>query len=127
MLEMETTPFHCDWEKTMASVMETEKLSEIIYFKEDVLEAKRLIVANYLASKYAVDLKQDRRYDFREDHPFEVAGIGRVSSTDYHADAKGTGILRMLAGAGMTDAEFLMWGAQRQVLQHLERSKRVAR
>ena len=115
------------------------KLSEIIYFKEDVLEAKRLIVANYLASKYAVDLKQDRRYDFREDHPFEVAGIGRVSSTDYHADAKGTGILRMLAGAGMTDAEFLMWGhndksfstwnevkeLQDEKLEVLERSWRI--
>ncbi len=86
------------------------KLSEMIYFKEDVLEAKRLIVANYLASKYAVDLKQDKRYDFAFTHPLEVAGIGRVSEQDFHNDAKGTGELRIIAGSGLGNNEFLMWG-----------------
>ncbi len=115
------------------------KLSEMIYFKEDVEEAKRLIVANYLASKYNVDLKQDIRYDFSTIHPFEVAGVGRISATDYHADAKGTGIIRMIAGSDMGDFEFLLWGhndksltswneikdVQDEKLEVLERSWRV--
>ena len=115
------------------------KLSEMIYFKEDVEEAKRLIVANYLASKYNVDLKQDIRYDFSTIHPFEVAGVGRISATDYHADAKGTGIIRMVAGSDMGDSEFLLWGhndksltswneikdVQDEKLEILERSWRV--
>ncbi len=86
------------------------KLSEMIYFKEDVLDAKRLIIANYLATKYNVDLKQDKRYYFAETHPYEVAGVGRISEMDYHADAKGTGELRIIAGSGLGDNEFLMWG-----------------
>ena len=84
-------------------------LAEMIYYKEDIGETKRLLVANYLAAKYKVNLKSDKRYNWDTSFYYDVAGIGRISAIDYHPDAKGS-IVRINSASSLDDNDFLMWG-----------------
>lgn len=93
------------------------KLGEIIYFREDIGEAKRLIVSNYLSSKYGVNLEDADLYDYDSDFAFEVAGIGKQSALDFHTKAKGTGLLMVEGDMNqMTEGSYLMWGHNNQSL-----------
>ncbi len=86
-------------------------ISEIIEFNVAINDAQRIIISNYLAAKYGVTLSANDVYD--EDaggYDFEVAGIGQATGGDNHTDAKGTGIIRILAPAALDDGDFLMWG-----------------
>ncbi|MCB0481155.1 MAG: hypothetical protein KDC83_06965 [Flavobacteriales bacterium] len=87
------------------------KLGEIIYFTEDAMDAKRLIVSNYLASKYGTPMLEDDLFEYDNEFAMEVAGIGKYSQYDFHTKAKGTGVL-MLEGDEnqMTNGSFLLWG-----------------
>jgi hypothetical protein len=44
------------------------------------------------------------------DYDYEVAGIGQTSSTSYHKDSRGSGIVRMWNPNALDDNDFLMWG-----------------
>lgn len=92
------------------------KLAEMVYFKTDIKETKRVIISNYLAAKYGVDLLRDERYFYSATHPYEVAGIGQVDALDKHLDAKGTGLLRVQSN-GLNDHSFLMWGHNNGILE----------
>lgn len=95
-------------------------IGEIILYNRTLNDAQRIIVNNYLSAKYGIPLasgdvyQQDNGINGNFDH--DVAGIGRVNSTDLHADSRGTGIVRISAGAGLGDGEFLMWGHDRGTL-----------
>ncbi|RFC55548.1 T9SS type A sorting domain-containing protein [Brumimicrobium aurantiacum] len=89
-------------------------ISEFIHYNYPVNSAQRIIVNNYLAAKYNLTLAandlftQDIPSNGNYDH--EVAGIGRISSSDLHNDAKGSGIVRVLNPTGLGNNEFLIWG-----------------
>lgn len=60
---------------------------------------------------------------YNEDEPgagnydHEVAGIGRINSSNQHNDSQGTGIVRILNPTNLDDNEFLFWGHDNQPLQ----------
>ncbi|WP_299136206.1 hypothetical protein [uncultured Tenacibaculum sp.] len=89
-------------------------ISEIIMFDNLINEAQIIIVQNYLAAKYNYSLSLSDVYN--EDTPasgnydHDVAGIGRVNSTNLHNDSQGTGIVRVLNPSNLNDSEFFMWG-----------------
>ncbi|UTW60894.1 T9SS type A sorting domain-containing protein [bacterium SCSIO 12741] len=87
------------------------KLGEFIYYSEDLQDARRLIVSNYLAAKFGVDLQESNRYDYGEKYGERVAGIGRVSAEDWHQDAKGLSAFRVSDPDDMENGEFLLWGS----------------
>lgn len=89
-------------------------MAEVIIYNVALNTTNTIIVHNYLAAKYGLSLASNDIYDQDEvsngNFDFEVAGIGRVSSSDLHLDAKGSGIVRINDPQGMDDNEFLLWG-----------------
>ncbi|WP_299056857.1 T9SS type A sorting domain-containing protein [uncultured Polaribacter sp.] len=91
------------------------KMGDIIMFNTVLNTAKRIIVNNYLASKYGFSLSSDDYYD--EDTPtngnfdHHVAGIGQATDGSNHTDSKGTGIVRMNTPSNLNDDDFLFWGS----------------
>jgi hypothetical protein len=88
-------------------------IAEVILFNRNVNAAERIIINNYLSSKYNLPLGANDIYD--EDNvangnfDFDVAGIGRVNATSIHNDAKGN-IVRINTASDLGDNEFLVWG-----------------
>lgn len=89
-------------------------IAEIAIYNLALNQAQIVIVQNYLSAKYNVALSTNNVYD--QDDPgngnydFEVAGIGRIGSSDLHTDAKGSGIVRVNNPTSLDDEDFLMWG-----------------
>ena len=85
------------------------KLGEMIYYKEDIGNASRIIVANYLGAKYEVDLRSEKKYFGTNDFKYDVAGIGKISQLDYHSKAM-SGMITMHSPNVLNDNDFLLWG-----------------
>ncbi|MBL7946681.1 MAG: hypothetical protein JNN32_11520 [Flavobacteriales bacterium] len=91
-------------------------IAEVVAYNTRLNAAQRLIVNNYLAAKYGITLAsgdlfvQDNAPNGNFDH--DVAGIGRVNGTNLHAEAQGSGVVRMnkAAYAGLDNNEYLFWG-----------------
>lgn len=91
----------------------TGDMTEVVIYNVKVNEAERIIIDNYLSSKYDLALSANDRYSFDGagvNFDFDVAGIGRVSSSAYHNDSQGTGVVRMWSPSDLGDGEYLMWG-----------------
>ncbi|MCC7502710.1 MAG: T9SS type A sorting domain-containing protein [Flavobacteriales bacterium] len=91
-------------------------IAEVIAFNVSLNSVQRIIVSNYLSAKYGLGLTvsdlytQDNALNGNYDH--DVAGIGRVSSTNLHTDSRGSGIVQVSKAGytGLGDNEFLLWG-----------------
>ena len=89
-------------------------LAEVIMYNAPLNSAQRIIVNNYLAAKYNCTLTANDLYTMDNaangnfDH--DVAGIGRVNSSNVHNDSRGSGIVRILNPSGLGDNEFYFWG-----------------
>ncbi len=96
-------------------------IAEVVIFREALNETRRIIINNYLSSKYNIPLAANDVYTMDNagngnfDH--EIAGIGRISATDFHNDAKGSSILRISNPDNLDDNEFLLWGHNNAALQ----------
>lgn len=88
--------------------------AEAIIYRTVVNTAQRIIINNYLAAKYGTTLAtndiyvQDLPGNGHYDH--DVAGIGRVDGSNIHADARGTGVVRINTASNLGNNEFLIWG-----------------
>ncbi len=89
-------------------------VTEIIIFNAKVNSAQRILIENYLAAKYGLTLSANDVYQGDNggngNYDYDVAGIGRVNSTNFHDDSKGTGIVRVYNPSNLGDNEFFMWG-----------------
>ena len=89
-------------------------LAEVIIYNSPLNSAQRIIVNNYLAAKYNCTLASNDLYTMDDaangnfDH--DVAGIGRVNSSNVHNDSRGSGIVRILNPTGLDDGEYYFWG-----------------
>lgn len=83
--------------------------SEIILYRTVLNSAKRIIVENYLSSKYNIAIANDR-FAYDATYGNDVAGIGRVDINNIHLDAKGPGMVRMNNASSMDDGDYLLWG-----------------
>ncbi len=94
---------------------------EIIFYNSRVNDAQKIIIDNYLSAKYGSITIPVNVYD--EDnagsgnYDHDVAGIGRVNSSNLHNDSQGTGIVRVLNPTNLGDNEFFMWGHDNGALQ----------
>jgi len=102
-------------------------MSEIIMFKKELSKAERYILMNYLAAKYGQNLSgnEDEVYDQDNNgagnYDFDVAGIGRINSSDIHNESRGTGIVTIASTNGLTqNNSFLMWGHDNNELSYTE-------
>ena len=86
-------------------------LAEIIVYNTTLNNTQRILVENYLAAKYDLALAGGvDRYDFEAGNHYDVAGIGRVSTEDYHLAAQSSGILKVSDAASLSDGDFLLFG-----------------
>jgi hypothetical protein len=89
-------------------------ISEVIMYNYALGSAQRTIVNNYLAAKYGTTLAtndlyvQDNAGNGNYDH--DVAGIGRISSTDQQTDSRGSGIVEISGATNLDNNEFCFWG-----------------
>lgn len=88
-------------------------VAEVIQFGRSLNEAERIILENYLSSKYNIAINVDRfAYDTPGSNYYgnDVAGIGQADG-DEQDDAIGTGILRISNASSLNNNnEFLLWG-----------------
>lgn len=95
-------------------------LAEVIAYNAPLNSTQRIILNNYLAAKYNRSLSsndiyaQDNAGQGNFDH--DVAGIGRVSSTDLQTDSRGSGIVRIANATGLGNDEFYIWGHNNGIL-----------
>ncbi len=89
-------------------------IAEIIIFKEKLNKAERIIVENYLTSKYGLSLVN---YDlYTNDDPtngnydFDVAAIGRYDTNSSIVNSRGSDIVQFLNPDHLDVGEFLFWG-----------------
>ena len=60
-------------------------ISEIIIYNQNLNETQRVLVENYLSSKYNHSISNDKySYDGPGEFGNQVAGIGKTTSTDFH-------------------------------------------
>ncbi|MBD0401304.1 T9SS type A sorting domain-containing protein [Flammeovirga sp. EKP202] len=96
---------------------------EFAIYNEGLNEAQTIIVNNYLAAKYDINLTSNDIYDEDKsgDYDFDVAGIGQVDAENYHYDAQGSGIVRITPTYGsMSDDQFLIWGHDNGTAESIE-------
>jgi hypothetical protein len=97
------------------------EIGEVILFNTILNATRKIIVNNYLAAKYNFSLEvndvfdEDKNSSGNFDH--EVAGIGRLSDSDMHTSAQGTGIVKVQNASNLDNNEFFMWGHNNGLLQ----------
>jgi hypothetical protein len=92
-------------------------MTEIAIYTVRVNDAERVIIDNYLASKYNLTLAANDVYAFdgADVYEYDVAGIGRAA-VGYHNDSRGTGVVRMWNPGDLGVGEYLLWGHDNAVL-----------
>ncbi|MGB0391903.1 MAG: hypothetical protein ACPGD5_10045, partial [Salibacteraceae bacterium] len=112
-------------------------IAEIIIFNDNLKSSERILVNNYLSSKYGITTSADK-YAYDANHPHEVFGICRKNnSNNFVATSQGQGIVEISNPSQMDDEEFLLIGhdnadltayyndAPNEYTYRLERSWRV--
>ncbi len=90
------------------------RMAEVIIFNTRLNSAQRIILSNYLTSKYGRPMAAEDVY--QNDDPangnfdHDVAGIGRINSSNQQTDSRGSGIVRVSNPSDLNNNEFLMWG-----------------
>ena len=88
-------------------------IAEIIIYNTTLNTAQRIIIENYLSSKYNIDISGtgNDHYSYESTHPFGLAGIGREDVTNTHTAAYSSRILQVSNPGGMdADPEYLFFG-----------------
>lgn len=67
-------------------------IAEIIVFNGQLGETQKILVENYLATKYDLTIS-DNKYAYNTTHKFDLAGIGRINGSDNQSSAFSAGIL----------------------------------
>ncbi len=87
-------------------------IAEIIVFSQELNEAQKIIVENYLAAKYDLDISASGnvRYTFEASHSHDVAGIGRENAANEHGGAQSAKLFRISDAGNLVDGAYLMFG-----------------
>jgi hypothetical protein len=89
------------------------EIAEVIVFNTDLNSARRIIVENYLSSKYNVDISAagNDYYSFESTNPYDLAGIGRQDASNTHTGAYSGKILGISNPSSLdADQEYLFYG-----------------
>lgn len=83
--------------------------SEVIQYNYCLNDAERIIVENYLSSKYNIAVAQDY-FDFDVSYGNMVCGIGRIDPANFHDDAQGKSIVRINTPSSLDNGDYMLWG-----------------
>lgn len=88
------------------------RLAEICLYIQALKNVERIIVENYLESKYFVNVQSNDKYNYQSNYGHDVIGLGWLGATDYHGKSQGRNplILSADAIAGSTQASWLLAG-----------------
>ncbi|RED96654.1 T9SS type A sorting domain-containing protein [Marinoscillum furvescens] len=96
-------------------------IGEFIAYNVALNNPQRILIENYLSSKFDIALSTNDFYDEdgagQGDYDFDVAGIGRENALAYENDGQGEGILRMRNPSDLGDDEYLIWGHNNALLE----------
>lgn len=92
------------------------RISEHFLYSTRLMNTHVSLIRNYLASLYNIDLGPSAKYHHTE-QKYEVIGIGMESDYDYHASAKGRGIIHILNPSAMDEGDYLMIGCDQGSLE----------
>ncbi|MCK4698916.1 MAG: hypothetical protein KAT38_01215, partial [Bacteroidales bacterium] len=84
-------------------------MAEIIVYNAYLNEAQRILVENYLSSKYNMAVTNDF-YSYDGPHSKDVAGIGRVDASNIHTVAQSSGIFKISNADDLDDGEYILFG-----------------
>lgn len=86
-------------------------LPELAIYNTSLNSAQRIIVENYLSSKYGIAiLAGSDRFAFDATNGNDVAGIGMEDASNFHTDAQGGSIVRINSASSMDPGDYLLWG-----------------
>lgn len=85
------------------------KIAEHFVYRTRLMSSHHQIVNNYMAAKYGIDLGPQTLYD-HPDQNEEVIGIGRETAYDYHQEAQGKQIIRIMNPQSLGDGDYLLIG-----------------
>ncbi len=86
-------------------------VGELILFNQTINETQRIVVENYLSSKYALTTANDfYSYDASSTYGNDVAGIGQFGASDSHTKAQSSGVLSASNGTDIQTGEYLFFG-----------------
>lgn len=96
-------------------------ISELIVYNVSLNDAQRILVENYLASKYNLSISNDRfSYDAPSQFPHQVAGVGSQNVIDTHLSAN-VGILN-ISSTAIPETAYALAGHNGQPIAFLNSS-----
>ncbi|MEM7298244.1 MAG: DUF2341 domain-containing protein, partial [Bacteroidota bacterium] len=84
-------------------------ISEVIVFNRALNDAERIIVDNYLASKYGISDLTNDFYVFDDFHFYDLAGIGAINSTS-KTSAFSNEIVGISSASSLDDDDWILFG-----------------
>jgi len=89
------------------------KIAEFIAFNDDLNNTQRILVENYLSSKYNITMTANDHYAMEDygagNFYYDVAGIGQEGGNAV-TDAKGPGRVRINNASALANDDYLLWG-----------------
>ncbi|HBX50572.1 MAG TPA: hypothetical protein DEH02_05815 [Bacteroidales bacterium] len=85
------------------------ELAEFIVYNSELNDAQRIIVENYLSSKYGIVLTANDKYAFDAVHGNDVSGIGQEVSGS-NTDAISAEILEVSNASSINNGRYLLFG-----------------
>ena len=87
-------------------------LAELLIFTSYLSETRRILVDNYLSTKYGISLSNDDYFNEASvgaAYEVELAGIGREGEADVHDDAQSAGSLRINNASSLDIGDYLLF------------------
>ncbi len=86
-------------------------MAEVIIYNNELNNTRRIIVENYLAAKYNIDISSGSHdyFAYQSSHPEDLAGIGQYAATDFHTVAQSAGILRISNASSLNINDYLLF------------------
>jgi hypothetical protein len=85
------------------------KIAEVLIYSKTLNEAERVIIENYLSSKYNIPLTSTDIFGFEATHGYDIAAVGRKNA-DMVMSARGN-VMEIADPAGLSsDGKYAAWG-----------------
>lgn len=85
-------------------------LAEVIVYNYELTGTQRILVENYLSSKYALALTANDHYALEgTGHYYKVSGIGMEGGNSV-TDAEGGSLVRINSASSLANGDYLLWG-----------------
>jgi hypothetical protein len=84
-------------------------IAEVIFYGTALNEARRLIVENYLSTKYSINIGTNDRFAYDPTHGNDVAGIGQAFGGSQHLSAT-SNRLNISSPSSLADNRFALFG-----------------